>query len=905
MRSRSRAAVVAATILTLGAALVPPALADPGGGSAPPGGEAAVDLDVLFIGAHPDDEAGTLAALGQWNEFDGISAGVITVTRGEGGGNAVGLEEGPELGILREAEERRAVGHAGIEHVYNLDKVDFFYTASSPLTAQAWDGEDALERVVRVIRATRPEVIITMNPSPTPGNHGNHQEAARLAVEGYYAAADPAAFAAQITDEGMEPWAAGRVLRSGASGQGEPGAQCATTPYRPTDPTDRVFGAWAGRMSEAAGETWAALERRAQWEYVSQGWAAFPPAPTDPDQIACDWFTLIDSRTPYPDPASGPTAAIQGAALPAEGGLPLGTRLEIEAGRYDVLAGEPFDATVHVQAPDRRPLVHPELAVTAPEGWQVEQSGDTLGTIRPGGSATVELTVTPPAGAAAGERAVLAAELTARGASGRNETSVQVANAVRGGLAPRPEVAVFEDWTAEQGLPKLRDLITPLASVGTGRTQEVAVEVVNDGTEPAGGTVRLDLADGFSAEPAERTYTGLAPGETATVTFAVTNDDTSLPTSNRAPDGGYPLEVVTTSPSGTDTRAGVLELVPTTEVPRLEAAPEVDGTAAEGEYPGEVLDSSTRWEGEEAAPEDASAATRVSFTDDALYLHVEVADDTLGTVLAPEDCRRHWRTDSVEITIDPRGSSANTATTFKTGIFPITDDPAAGDPPCFQRDADNNQGPGEETAPGMEVASVIDREDYDGYAIEAMIPFDALPDTVDPERMGLNVLVYDSDTDDRTGQTRIGWATYSGVQADPFRWGLATLPGLAAAEPAPVEPTLPDEAASSTDSPQSIAQSAADGVPLGGGPGLPGSALRLRSAQAEGDTVRVGLRAGVAGRADVFVWDGTEVVGRLDAELPRGASTLEVPVTGGSGELEVLVAYTADGASLALSRPVG
>ncbi|MPZ96517.1 MAG: hypothetical protein GEU96_16795, partial [Propionibacteriales bacterium] len=47
------------------------------------------DLDVLFIGAHPDDEAGRLSTYGQWNEYEGMDTGVITITRGEGGGNAV------------------------------------------------------------------------------------------------------------------------------------------------------------------------------------------------------------------------------------------------------------------------------------------------------------------------------------------------------------------------------------------------------------------------------------------------------------------------------------------------------------------------------------------------------------------------------------------------------------------------------------------------------------------------------------------------------------------------------------------------------------------------------------------------------------------------------------------------
>ena len=77
------------------------------------------------------------------------TAGMENVTRGEGGGNAVGTEEGPALGLIREREERDAVGKAGIEHIYNLDKVDFYYTVSAPLTEETWGYDDTLARVVR------------------------------------------------------------------------------------------------------------------------------------------------------------------------------------------------------------------------------------------------------------------------------------------------------------------------------------------------------------------------------------------------------------------------------------------------------------------------------------------------------------------------------------------------------------------------------------------------------------------------------------------------------------------------------------------------------------------------------------------------------------------------------------
>lgn len=896
----ARHAAAAATAVTMVAALT--AVTAPATGAAPRGGHTdAVDLDVLFVGAHPDDEAGALAAFGQWNEAADLKAGVITVTRGEGGGNAVGLEEGPELGMIREAEERRAVANASIENVYNLDELDFFYNASAPLTDQVW-GDDALERVVRVVRSTRPEVIVTMNPSPTPGNHGHHQQAARLAVEAYEAAADPEAFPSQLSEEGLSTWRVSRILRSGATGTGVGGSACETTPYTPADPTDRVFGAWQGRASTATGELWALRERKAQWEYVSQGWAVFPPPPSDPQANGCDWFTLIASRTPYPMPGTGQTAALQGALLPIDDGLPLGTELTIDPEPFLVLPGESFEATVTVRAPARKPLNRPELTVSGPAGWTVSvPDGEFPRTLRPGREVSVDVVVTPPADAAAGQRVALTATLETRTGSGSNEAAVETTTDVRGELAQRPEAEVFAEWTADVDLPKLESLIAPIASVGVGRTQPVSVEVTNDGDTAASGSVTLDLADGFTAAPASAPFDGLAPGASTTVTFDVTNADTALPTSNRAPGGGYPFQVVTDFGSGTDTQSAVLELVPSTQIPAASSAPVLDGVAGDGEYAGEVIDSSTMWEGEAVPPADASSTTRLTYTDDALYVFVEVTDDTLGTVLPLADCKRHWRTDSVEITVDPRGTSSNTSTTFKTGIFPTT---VEGEP-CFQRDADNHQGPGAETAPGMEVASVVN-EPYDGYTVEAKIPFDVLPDSVDPARMGLNVLVYDSDTQDKTGQTRIGWSTFNGVQADPFRWALATLPGLTDAGPDPVAPTMPDTAALSVDSPQSIAQSAEDGVGLGGGPELPARTAAITSARASGSgEVEVRLRAREAGRANVFLWDGDSVAGSVSVEVGRGQTTVDVPVTAGAGgDLTALVAFMTDDGTLALAEPV-
>jgi Uncharacterized proteins, LmbE homologs len=55
---------------------------------------AGAHTDVLFVGAHPDDEFWNLSTFGHWKEDHEVTMAIVTITRGEGGGNAVGMEEG-------------------------------------------------------------------------------------------------------------------------------------------------------------------------------------------------------------------------------------------------------------------------------------------------------------------------------------------------------------------------------------------------------------------------------------------------------------------------------------------------------------------------------------------------------------------------------------------------------------------------------------------------------------------------------------------------------------------------------------------------------------------------------------------------------------------------------------------
>ncbi|MGW0231191.1 sugar-binding protein [Actinopolymorpha singaporensis] len=873
-----------------------------------------VDLGALFVGAHPDDEAGALSTFGQWGEDNDVRTGVITVTRGEGGGNAVGPEEGPALGLIREAEERRAVGKAGIADVFNLDKVDFFYTVSAPLTERLWDQQDALAKVVRIVRQTRPEILVTMDPAPSPGNHGNHQEAARLAIAAYYAAADPKMFPDQITKEKLQPFAPAKVLLSRARGTGPTGPSCVNS-FTPVDPSQDIYGVFSGNVSREQGRTWAAIERDAQREYASQGWAGFPDAPSDPAQLGCDRFTQVASRVPYPkvgtEPAAEPDAILDGALTRPDGTVPLGTQLRVDSD-FDVRPGKPTTVQVHVTAPRGADLGRSSVTLHAPDGWRVEGDG-ALGRVRPGGTATATFTVTPPAtqpeGDPVSERSRIEAFLTTGAGTGYSATRVQLTPDVATQQQLLPQVSSFEAWARQVGVPQLRGFVVPVLTIPSGGERAIDYTVTNNSDTARSGTVRLNLPDGFAADSAEKPFTGLAAGATAKVTFTVRNTDVSLPTSNAggtkgAAPGDYAYTVTTRTDDGaTSVSSPALELVPATTVEPAAAAPTVDGKVSDGEYPGEALDISRLWEGSPCdSAADCSGTAHVTRAGDTIYVAVEVRDDTAGTPLATSDCKRHWRTDSVEIALDPRGPSENTASTFKLGVLPFT----AEGPACALRDADNHQGPIAQTAPGVRFASTVSSP-YTGYTVEAAIPLAELPASVDPDKLGLNILVYDSDTQDKTGQTRIGWSTWGGVQGDPYRWGLARLTGYQPPADRPTaDPVVPDTALRSVESPQTVEQSVRVNVPLSGGTAAPlGDSGWLVGARWSRGVLTADLDSAGAGEAHVFVVDDKGTAGSAVVSVDgAGRTAVKVPLDRAlAGHTRVLAGWEAtSGAGTLASR---
>lgn len=168
--------------------------------------------DLLLVVAHPDDDVvigGYLARL-SLDEHKRIA--VVYCTNGDAGGNAVGSAAGLALGDERQIEARRALQFLGIESVWFLNGNDT--PGQNPLRSlDRWGHGRMLDDLVRLVRITRPDVIVTWLPDQVVGeNHGDHQASGVLATEAFDAAGDPTAFPGQISPsrdnltEGLLPW---------------------------------------------------------------------------------------------------------------------------------------------------------------------------------------------------------------------------------------------------------------------------------------------------------------------------------------------------------------------------------------------------------------------------------------------------------------------------------------------------------------------------------------------------------------------------------------------------------------------------------------------------------------------------------------------------------------------------
>ncbi len=884
-------------------------------------------INVMGEWAHPDDDTSIIGPCGVWHQRYGTRCGIIQVTRGEGGGNATGPETGPALGLRRENEDRVAHYRSGTVDLFYLDRVDFFYNQSAPLTEKIWDQPETLRRVTRVIRTTQPDVFIGWTPSLAAG-HGNHQEAGRLVWEGVRAAADPSMFPDQLRGpHALSTWQVKKVY-SGGSTAGTGGTtvspNCTTGFVPDSSNLDAVAGVWTGYDSPY---DWPAGNVQGQpagtpkiWQQVAdEGRSAYPTQSRvmyqGVSKPGCSRFGLTESFVPFqpnlaadgaPNPlAGGDDAVLAGASRPDPGGLPLGTLEYLTFSQFSNAPGVPFQATLHLRS-GHGTLPAGTVRLTVPDGWTVA-GPDRIGPVGEADTTTVPFTVTPPADAAPGHDVRIAARVSTGGHTGYTDGVVRVVPRVEGRFHRWGKWAEYDRWL-DQRAPQAKRLGSSDAvlSIGLGRTAAVPVDLQNRSDVPQSGTVGLELPAGLHADRTSLSYGPLSPGASTTVTFQVTSTDTTLPD-----DVALEVPITTTSsePAASSQEVLHVSLVPTTQISQAPAAPSVDAQEGPGEYSGPRLDLGRIWQGAGGCTGSADCGTssggegswaKVAWHADALYFYVHVRDDYQSYAVTPRECIAHWLADSVEIMVDPRGNASqdamDTASTFKLGVFPYTDDPAGSNGngvngPCWERDADNHQGyatgplastvVGAPNAPGVEVASsatwVGDNSTTTdhayaggGYALEVKIPMADLPAAVDPQRMAFDITPYDNDDTSAAGtttlrhidaSTRLGWSAFNSVQSDPYRWGLATLPGYAPPAGRPATAAPPEVGHPNLDgtvSPQTIWQSARNGVPIAGrDPVAPDRRIAFVSRAKIGRTsVAVTLRSRGHGKARLFAWAG-------------------------------------------------
>jgi LmbE family N-acetylglucosaminyl deacetylase len=221
---------------------------------------ARVTTRILYITAHPDDEsAAVLTYLARGLHAD---VALLSLTRGEGGQNALGPEQAPQLGLIRTQELLAATRGYGVKLYFTRAK-DFGYSKTPAETQKVW-GDAVMEDMVRVIRSFRPNIVINGWGGIHSG-HGHHQTAGLWTPEAVKKAADEKAFP-ELLKENLLAW-----------NGGEDGVQILDVDRGSDNPKGHVLP--LDDVSPLWGKTWRQIGIDAFANHRTQGIAGFLNSP--------------------------------------------------------------------------------------------------------------------------------------------------------------------------------------------------------------------------------------------------------------------------------------------------------------------------------------------------------------------------------------------------------------------------------------------------------------------------------------------------------------------------------------------------------------------------------------------------------------------------------------------------
>ncbi|MGD0857889.1 MAG: PIG-L family deacetylase [Terracidiphilus sp.] len=203
---------------------------------------------VLMIVAHPDDEDGALLAY--LSRGLGARCTLMTLTRGEGGQNAMSADSYDALGLIRTNELLKAGEFYGSRQLWGTE-VDFGFSKTQEESFAKWGHDRVLYDAVLAVRRERPQIIVSTFVGGITDGHGHHQVSGEIAQEAFKAAGDPKVFPEQLKD-GLQPW--------------QPLAVYSMVPFAPV--TD-------GKMFDYATGKWAPARFK---NYVTGEWSTEVPS---------------------------------------------------------------------------------------------------------------------------------------------------------------------------------------------------------------------------------------------------------------------------------------------------------------------------------------------------------------------------------------------------------------------------------------------------------------------------------------------------------------------------------------------------------------------------------------------------------------------------------------------------
>ena len=166
--------------------------------------------DVLYVGAHPDDEENGLLAL--LTHHYGVRALYWSATRGEGGQSRVAPYTGVEFGVYRTWESLAAREIDGADSLFG-PFFDYDFSKNGAEALQKWGEERLVRELVRAIRVVQPQLVISRWRGDASDGHGHHTAVGIAVKEAFFAAGDPARFA-ELEQVGLAAWQPRKLYQS-------------------------------------------------------------------------------------------------------------------------------------------------------------------------------------------------------------------------------------------------------------------------------------------------------------------------------------------------------------------------------------------------------------------------------------------------------------------------------------------------------------------------------------------------------------------------------------------------------------------------------------------------------------------------------------------------------------------